>query len=107
MEFKSKSGLLLATNYERLVIGGRGKYIEFSREQIIWNNFHIPENQKYRFDNSWKNRVYYYEYRSNDKDNVKLYDQLKIVSYADYKIGKLYISPNDLIFDGELILIKK
>lgn len=91
MKFYTKSGLLLATGYERIVIGGRGPYIEFSSDQIEHGNIHIPKHAEYKLENSFS---YYHEYRSNDECNVKLYDQKIGVSYADYKVGMWYIDPN-------------
>ena len=38
--------------------------------------------------------------RSHDKSNVKVYWQKKTVDYADYRVGRYYISPFDLV-DGE------
>jgi hypothetical protein len=102
MEFKTKSGTLIATDYVRVEHGGRGKYIEFAPEHMIMDNLIIPENHKYRFTDYWKKIVYYLEYRSNDDSNVKIYHQLKEVDYAQYKIGMFYIAPRDLIFEGEL-----
>src|ERR1039458_8821020 len=45
-------------------------------------------------------QVYYAEYRSHDKSDVKVYWQKKTVDYADYRVGRYYISPFDLV-DGE------
>ena len=102
-EFTTKSGLHIATGYTRIVIGGRGPYIEFTTDMMINNHMHIPDNQLYRFNDM---RVYYIEYRTNNDDNVKIYKQLKTVSYADYKIGMWYISPFDLLADGKVIIEK-
>lgn len=55
---------------------------------------HIPKDQEWRLTNK---NVYYTEYRTNDDSNVKIYHQTKTVNYADYKIGKYYISPFDLL----------
>ncbi len=91
--FYTKSGLLVATGYDRIVIGDRGPYIEFNDTQINIENFHIPKAEEYRMTSD---SVYYIEFRSLDDCNVKVYFQLKEVDYADYKIGKLYISPFSL-----------
>ena len=95
----STSGTLLSVGYCRVVIGKRGPYIEFNNNQIKIENFHIPEIEKYRIENS---TCFYIEYRSNDTSNVKLYLQKRHVSYADYKIGKFYISPFDLYMKDNL-----
>lgn len=94
LKFYTKSGLLISIGYDRLVIGQRGPYVEFS--SLIKENIHIPKEQYYRLKSSF---VYYDEYRTNDVCNVKVYFQKKIVKYADYKLNKWYISPYDLEFD--------
>lgn len=93
----------VATNYNRVVIGGRGPYIEFELEMLDSKNCFIPKEQEYRIDNDV---VYYVELRTNDKDNVKIYIQKRCVSYADYIIGKAYISPFDLTSDKYETLIE-
>ena len=92
----SKSGTLLATGYIRVVIGKRGPYVEFSKPQIQLQNFQIPLEEEYRIDNGVS---YYIEYRSKDPSYVKLYFQKRTVAYADYKIGRYYISPFDLVME--------
>lgn len=96
--FYSKGGLLLAKAYHRVVIGGRGPYVEFHFAHIEWANFYIPDDQLYRTKDL---RVFYEEWRSIDDAFVKLYLQKKTVSYADYKINKMYISPFDLYLSGQ------
>ena len=88
------SGLPIATGYVRLVKGGRGDYVEFSRDQIIWANTFIPPSQKYRLRPNIT-LVYYIEHRST-RDYVKIYEQKRLVGYADYKIGMIYMSPTDI-----------
>lgn len=102
----SKNKTLLITEYERIVIGGRGPYVECKFEQIVLQNFHIPPDQLWRTQVTLNNNAYYVEYRSNDKSNVKLYYQLKLVDYADYKLNLFYISPFDLYLDTGQVLIE-
>jgi len=105
IELFSKSGTLLSRGYNRIVIGGRGPYVEFTDDQINFKSFHIPKDQVYRLTDR---RVYYVELRSSDENNVKLYYQLQTVAYADYKIGMFYISPYDLFFStGECLATSK
>jgi hypothetical protein len=92
MGLYTKSGMLVAVGYERIVIGKRGPYIEITDFELMKENFFIPADQKWRLDS---NICYYEEYRTK-KDNVKVYHQKKTVDYADYKIGMWYISPFDL-----------
>jgi hypothetical protein len=90
-----KSGLLIATNYVRVVHGGRGDYVEFERDQIVWGNTTIPKRQRWRLeDPNWIEKIFYVEHRT--LDGVKIYDQKRTVNYADYKIGMIYISPSDI-----------
>jgi hypothetical protein len=105
IEFYTKSGLLVARGYERVVIGGRGPYIEFADAAIFRENLHIPPDQKWRFDPIY-DYVYYYEYRTNDEANVKCYLQQKRVDYADYREGYWYISPFDLTTAEFPVLVK-
>ena len=92
--FYSKHGkLLLAHAYYRVVIGQRGPYVEFDTAHIEWDKFYVPDDQIYRHTSKV---VYYDEWRSKDIGNVKLYMQKRTVTYADYKIGRCYMSPFDL-----------
>lgn len=101
---KTKNGLQIATGYTRVVIGQRGPYVEFSKNQLVIDNMHIPEDQKYRLNHG---ATYYNEWRTNE-DWVKIYEQKKTVKYADYKVGLWYISPNDLfINDGPIIVLSQ
>lgn len=96
IQFFTKSGLVVARGYDRVVIGDRGPYIEFHYCQILFINFKKINDPAHK---------YYEEYRSKCKSNVKLYYQLLPVNYADYKINKCYISPFDLTSDQYPILI--
>lgn len=94
MSLHTKCGFLVATGYERIVLGKRGPYIEFVDDQIIRDNLHIPDDQMWRLTSL----SYYDEYRTK-VDNVKVYLQKRTVDYADYLIGRWYISPFDLRTD--------
>jgi hypothetical protein len=95
--FYTKTGLLVATAYRRVVIGGRGPYVEFHFTDIKWSEFYVPSDLQYRADSKV---VYYEEWRSLDSAYVKLYRQKRTVAYADYKVHMNYISPFDLFTDG-------
>jgi len=105
--FFTKTGLYLATGYERVVIGDRGPYVEFLSEQMIHESLHMPEDCKYRTTPKHKHHVYYYEYRSTDASYVKVYHQRRTVGYADYIVGLYYISPFDLFVDGDPVITDK
>jgi hypothetical protein len=100
MEFLTESGLIVATDYVRLVQGGRGDYIEFAPEHMCMANLIVPEDQQYRLLPQWKDRVYYFEFRTEDECNLKVYYQRRTVEYADYKIGMFYIAPHGLTWGG-------
>lgn len=104
--FETSTGFHVATGYTRIVIGQRGPYIEFNPGQIILVNLHVPENEMDRLKEPKRSYVYFIEWRANDEANVKVYEQMKRVDYADYKVGLLYISPFDLIVDGEPVITK-
>jgi len=101
IEFKTKSGTVVAKGYERVVIGDRGPYVEFSPSQIVKLSWDMPDDQKWRIGG----RCYYIEVRSNDKAFVKMYYQKAMVDYADYKVGMWYISPFDLTTDQYPVLV--
>ncbi len=92
------SGLDIATGYQRVVIGKRGPYIEFTDTNLIKTSIFIPENEKWRLNSKL---AYYHEYRTIDKSYVKFYYQRKTVAYADYLVGMWYVSPFDLLLDGK------
>jgi hypothetical protein len=50
-----------------------------------------------KFVDEWRennNEVYYWEYRT--EDNVKIYEQIRKVQYADYKLGHYYVFWKDV-----------
>lgn len=93
----TKSGTPIAFGFVRIVHGGRGDYVEFTKEQLLWSALKIPQDQQWRaLSDAWKDKVYYVEWRSRDESDVMVYEQKKAVDYADYKVGMYYISPDDL-----------
>ncbi len=98
----TKDSTLIANKYQRVVIGQRGPYVEFSKDEIQLNQLYIPKNQLYRLSDP---KIYYVEFRSNDTSNVKVYYQMRSVAYADYRIEYFYISPDDLYTMSETGLI--
>lgn len=104
ISFYTHSGLEIANQYERIVIGDRGPYIEFKEEMIIKSTIYVPDKQKWRLKNSV---CFYNEWRTIDSSYVKIYNQKRIVKYADYKIGLWYISPFDLTSSLYSELVRK
>lgn len=98
---KQQSCNPIADRYQRVVIGQRGPYIEFTKNQIIDNLLYIPKNQLYRLSDP---KIYYVEFRTIE-NNVKVYYQMRTVAYADYLLNHFYISPFDLYkSDGTLCI---
>lgn len=102
-KFETFDNFFVATGYERIVIGGRGPYVEFNSTQINLDSFIISDEEYWRINSDL---AYYVEYRTSSISNVKVYFQKKLVDYADYKIGLYYISPFDLLADGFKIIEK-
>lgn len=87
LEFRTRSGLVLAHGYVRLEFGGRGPFIEFAPAQIVREAIHHIDDPSHR---------YFDEYRSSDESNVMIYRQRRPVGYAVYNRDMWYISPFDL-----------
>lgn len=92
----TRNGFPFAEGFNRIVQGDRGAYVEFETDHIIQANVQMPEDSKFRITPNWIKKVYYFEYRTKDSCNVKLYYQRKLVSYADYKVGKWYVALQDV-----------
>ena len=84
--------IVISNGYNRVVIGQRGPYIEFNKNDIFEKELYIPKSQLYRLSDP---KVYYIEFRTIEGE-AKVYYQMRSVAYADYKIGYFYISPSDL-----------
>ena len=81
-------GTPFAKGYNRIVHGQRGDYVEFEKEQIIPELCHFfghlpPEDRD----------VYYWWLYPEGHRETKVYFQRRTVKYADYKVGKYYVSP--------------
>jgi len=81
----------IAEGYLRVVIGGRGAYVEFHPNQVIGSNIYLPQEARWRINNS---KVYFEEWRSKDINNIFIYKQIRPVTYADYIPSYWYISPH-------------
>jgi hypothetical protein len=99
--------MVIAKGYERVVIGDRGPYIELANRHILLDGIHIPKDQHWRYDPKWRDKVYYFEFRSIDQANLKIYLQNKRVKYADYKEEFWYISPFEvkILENGKMKLV--
>lgn len=81
-------GTAIAKHFTRIVLGGRGAYVEFI--MLDHNKLYIPEDATWRVGSR---NAYYIEYRVNDFSNAKVYYQLRSAEYADYRRHFYYISP--------------
>ena len=106
MKLFSESGEHIATGYRRIVFGGRGPYVEFSKKHMNGDVLYVPEDLQWKFSKEYVGKIDYYEFRTKE-DFVKVYFQQRTVDYADYLIKKFYVSPFDL-YDGDgKVLIEK
>ncbi len=94
LELFSKSGVLIANGYDRVVLGGRGPYVEFTSKQMVQERLCETDTEHW----------YYVELRTVP-DDVKVYFQVRPVDYADYVPGKCYISSFDLYDASGQVLI--
>jgi hypothetical protein len=94
-----KDGVLFANGYERIVHGGRGDYIELTKEQI-----QVPLRSHFsqEFPSELSDEDFFYFWLEPEKREEKVYWQINLVNYADYKRNFYYISPKLLIsFDNK------
>lgn len=92
----SPMGELIATGYDKIVIGDYGAFIEFSEEQVYRPNLQIKFGQEFRVnDERYIDKVKYVWLTTRFED-VKVYLQRKFVSYANYVPDKYYISPHEI-----------
>jgi len=89
-----KDGTLFANGYERVVHGGRGDYVELTKDQI-------QVEMRSRFNQILpkvlSNEDFYYYWLVPNGRDEKIYWQCNIVGYADYKRNFYYISPDLLL----------
>ena len=92
----TSNGCLIASRYDRIVIGDYGAFIEFGRDQADCQ-FIIAPGQEYRInDKRYSKNVKYIWMTVNDGSNIKVYFQKKRVTYADYLPGKYYVSVHEV-----------
>lgn len=98
----SKAGTLIADKYDRIVIGHYGAFLEIADKDIHHSNLICQRGQEYRISNpDYSSRVKYYWMTTKDHSGCKLYLQQRTVHYADYKVGKWYISPYEVCDENE------
>jgi hypothetical protein len=85
-------GKLIAINFNRIVIGDYGAFIEFEPNSALEDRFWVPKLQEFRLRPNFYGK---YIWMTSDGEN-KIYKQIRGVSYADYKPGMYYISPYEV-----------
>ena len=85
-----KDGVLFADCYERVVHGGRGSYVELSKDQI---RVELKSKFDQKIPEELSDEPFYYYYLMPVGRHEKIYWQCNLVSYADYKRNFFYISP--------------
>jgi len=91
----------LATGYVRLLVGGRGAYVEIDPSQLERDQVEPEPGQEYRLSEEWREKAFYGWYRTKAAHR-KVYEQFRHVGYADYVPGLFYVSPEDVVFEGEM-----
>lgn len=86
-----KDGVLFSNGYERVVHGGRGAYVELTRNQILVS---LKSHFNQEISDEISSGPFYYYWLDPEGRTEKIYWQLNTVKYADYKPGFYYISPS-------------
>ena len=94
-----KDNLLFADGYIRIVHGGRGDYIELTKEQI---RVPLKSHFNQKLPEELSNEEFCYYWLESEHRDEKIYWQCNLVNYADYKRNFYYISPKLLMpFDNK------
>ena len=92
---KTVKGTLICNSYDRIVIGDYGAFIEYSEPA---GEYICKPGQEYRMqDSRYKYKVKYDWLTTKDSSDIKIYKQKHTVTYADYKVGKYYVSVHEVM----------
>ncbi len=87
--------VMVCSDYERIVIGDYGAYVEFKEEHLCVS-LSVPNNQRWRLDKDYiEEKQLSLKYIWYTYGDVKVYHQLDTVKYADYKPDRYYVSVLD------------
>lgn len=98
----SGTGNLVCNGFDRIVIGDYGAYVEFSDERAHTDAFCTIRGQEWRSEEKYKNSkyealtTYSFKHLRLEDGAPLIYKQKHTVGYADYKVGKYYISVYDV-----------
>lgn len=97
LPIRTTNGTEVAVGFNRIVHGGRGAYVEFLDEQIIKGSIEIVNGSEWRLDSSHpaSSKCYFALYTPKG-EKIRVYHQKREVDYADYIVGRWYISPKCL-----------
>lgn len=91
----------IASGYNRLVIGGHGHYLEFTKEQLCFEPI-IKQGQEWRQTAEFQTCKY--EWLTHPDIDIKIYIQKNRVRYADYVPYRYYVDLllfSDIEFQNE------
>lgn len=92
---RTTRGTTICKSYDRIVIGDYGAFIEFTNPDY---EFLCEKGQEFRInDPKYQNKVKYNWLTVPDCSGIKIYQQKKGVTYADYKAGKYYVSVHEVM----------
>ena len=98
----SKDGTLIADGYDRIVIGHYGAFLEISPEKMHLDNLKCKPGEEYRINNPrYAERIKYAWLTAKDDSDIKVYDQKRGVTYADYRGGVYYVDPFEVCDEKE------
>lgn len=89
----TSEGSVLCFEYDRVVVGDYGAFIEFTNPAT---KLIVEKGQEYRQQPRYVNNVKYDWLTVQDFSHIKIYYQKRTVKYADYKVGKYYVSPYEV-----------
>lgn len=93
VKLTNEYGTIIATGYNRIVVGDYGPYVEITPDQIV------KDNIEQRWPGIPSREVKYIWMQTSDEEKTKIYYQQNIVPYADYKPGMYYVDPRLVFFD--------
>lgn len=97
-----KDGTKLADGYDRIVVGHYGAFIEIDESDIVPGVLKTQKGEEYREKGRYQDNVKYF-WKTVRDTGVKIYEQKREVSYADYRVGKYYISPYEVMEKDEVL----
>ena len=89
-------GTIFSEDFDRIVVGDYGAFVEFSAPAEP-DLFITQPGQEYREKEPYRKNVKYLWLTVDDGSEIKIYKQLRGVTYADYVPGKYYVSVHEVL----------